>query len=151
MLNNKEQLSKRIPEMLRLIERSKNAVTVSIDSKGFPNERMMFARLNDGFQTHYFSTNLSSLHVQEYLKNPNASVYYFDTRHYKDLTLVGTMEVMTDLEHRQKLWQPTDTMYYPEGVEDPDYCVLRFTLQRGRYYYGMGAVSFTIEELLQNQ
>jgi len=32
------------------------------------------------------------------------------------------------------LWQPGDDMYYPEGVTDPDYCVLRFTAVSGRKY-----------------
>ena len=32
------------------------------------------------------------------------------------------------------LWQEGDTMYYKEGVTDPDYCVLKFTAVKGRYY-----------------
>ena len=150
MLENKEQLQKRIPEMMRLVERSKNAVTVSVSEDGFPNERMMFARIKDGFETHYFSTNYSSGHVQEYLMNPKASVYYYDARHYKGLTLVGEMEVLTDLESKRRLWQQGDEMYYAEGVEDPDYCVLKFTVQRGRYYYSVGAFSFTMDEFRLN-
>jgi len=32
------------------------------------------------------------------------------------------------------IWRPGDEMYYPKGVTDSDYCVLRFTAQQGRYY-----------------
>ena len=38
--------------------------------------------------------------------------------------LRGTMEVLTDSASKEMIWQEGDTMYYPEGVTDPDYCVL---------------------------
>ena len=43
------------------------------------------------------------------------------------------------------IWQEGDTMYYPEGVTDPDYCVLRFTAERGRYYSNFKTEDFEIE------
>lgn len=147
MLENKEQFIKRAAEMEKLIVSSKNAVVTSVDEDGFPNSKMMFARLNEGVRTHYFSTNVSSSHTAQFLNNPKACVYYFNTRHYKGLTLIGTIEVCTDSENRNKLWIPGDEMYYPKGVEDDDYCVLKFTVEHGRYYYGMGGFTFTIDEL----
>lgn len=147
MKDSKEQIKKRSKEIMKLIEKSKNAVVTSIDEEGFPNARMMFARKNEGLRTHYFSTNVSSHHTSQFLANPNACVYYFNSARYKGLTLMGTMEVCTDLENRNKLWHLGDEIYYPKGVEDEDYCVLKFTVTRGRYYYGMGGFTFTIEEL----
>ena len=35
-------------------------------------------------------------------------------------------------------------MYYPEGVTDPDYCVLRFTAETGRYYSNFNSEDFKI-------
>lgn len=147
MKDSKEQLQKRSTEILKLIETSKNAVVTSIDEAGYPNARMMFARINKGVRTHYFSTNVSSLHTAQFLATPKACVYYFNSRHYKGLTLMGTIEVCTDLEHRKMLWHLGDEIYYPKGVEDEDYCVLKFTVESGRYYYGMGGFTFTIDEL----
>lgn len=37
-----------------------------------------------------------------------------------------------------------DTMYYREGVTDPDYCVLRFTAEKGRYYSNFNSEDFNI-------
>lgn len=53
------------------------------------------------------------------------------------LMLVGTMEVLTDHDSKAMLWKPKDVMYYPKGVDDPDYCVLKFTAQRANYYHGL--------------
>ena len=147
MKDLKKQLEKRAPEMLNLILRSKNCVVASIDEEGYPNERMMFSIANEGVRTHYFSTNVSSHHTPQFLANKKACVYFFDARHYKGLTLIGDIEVCTDHETKASIWKPTDIMYYPKGVDDEDYCVLKFTVTHGRYYYGMGSVSFTIDEL----
>lgn len=50
--------------------------------------------------------------------------------------LIGVMEVLHDQEMKEEIWQFGDTMYYKEGVSDPDYCVLKFTAAKGRRYYG---------------
>ena len=37
-----------------------------------------------------------------------------------------------------------DTEYYPGGLTDPDYCVLRFTAIDGRFYSDYNPRSFTV-------
>lgn len=39
-------------------------------------------------------------------------------------------------------------IYYPNGIDDEDYCVLRFTAVRGNYYHGLKNLNFEIEEVL---
>ena len=41
--------------------------------------------------------------------------------------------------------QTPNTMFYKGGVTDPDYCVLKFTAEGGRYYCDLKTESFTIE------
>ena len=48
--------------------------------------------------------------------------------------LRGTVEVLTDSASKEMIWEDGDTMYYKEGVTDPDYCVLKFTATSGRFY-----------------
>ena len=58
--------------------------------------------------------------------------------------LKGTMEVLEDSESKEMIWREGDTMYYPKGVTDPDYCVLRFTAVEGRYYSNFKSETFEI-------
>jgi general stress protein 26 len=58
--------------------------------------------------------------------------------------LKGTMEVLRDQESREMIWRFGDKMYYPKGVDDPDYCVLKFTSQDGRYYSNFKSENFMI-------
>ena len=55
---------------------------------------------------------------------------------------MGTMEVLGDMESKQMIWREGDTLYYPEGVTDPDYSVLKFTAVKGRYYSNFKTETF---------
>lgn len=55
------------------------------------------------------------------------------------------MEVLTDAASKELIWRKGDTEYYALGVIDPDYCVLRFTADRGRYYEEFHSEDFKIE------
>lgn len=46
---------------------------------------------------------------------------------------------------KERIWRVGDKMYYKKGVTDPDYCVLRFTAAKGRYYNNFKSVDFDIE------
>jgi general stress protein 26 len=77
--------------------------------------------------------------------NPKASVYFFDGRHFRGVMLRGTMEVLHDSVSKEMIWREGDELYYPQGVTDPDYCVLKFTTQNGRYYSNLKSENFEVE------
>ncbi len=58
--------------------------------------------------------------------------------------LRGRMEILTDAESRELVWRDGDEQYYPAGVTDPDYCVLRFTAGDGRYYSNFRSETFSV-------
>ena len=117
----------------------------SVDENGMPNTKAMLApRKREGIRVIYFHTNTSSMRVQQYRKNPKACLYFCDKRFFKGVMLTGTMEVLEDPASKEMLWQEGDTMYYPEGVTDPDYCVLRFTAEQGRFYSNFSSENFDI-------
>lgn len=116
-----------------------------IDESGFPQIRAMLnPREREGIKTFYFSTNTSSKKVGCFLKNPNACVYFVDKRFYRGICLSGTVEVLQTAEAKERLWRFGDKMYYPLGVTDPDYCVLKFTAVKGRYYSSFKSEDFEI-------
>ena len=57
----------------------------------------------------------------------------------------SSMEVLTDSASKEMIWREGDTMYYPEGVTDPDYCVLKFTAFSGRFYSEFKSEDFLVE------
>ena len=128
-----------------LIDKQGVSYIASISEDGFPNIKAMLApRKRIGIKEFYFTTNTSSMRAAQYRKNPNASIYFCDTRFFRGVMLVGSMEVLEDSENKEMIWREGDTMYYPLGVTDPDYCVLKFAATGGRYYSNFKSETFEI-------
>lgn len=128
-----------------LIDKQGVSFISSVDGDGFPNTKAMLPpRRREGIKTFYFTTNTSSMRVSQYRENPNACIYFCDRRFFRGVMLVGTMEVLEDSASKEMIWREGDTMYYPKGVTDPDYCVLKFTAGKGRYYSNFKSETFEI-------
>ena len=123
------------------IRRQKVAFICSVDGDGYPNVKAMLRpRKVDGLNEFYFSTNTSSMRVKQYLKNPTSCIYFY----HKGLMLRGKMEVLTDQKTKDMIWRKGDTLFYGGGVTDPDYCVLKFTAEDGRYYCDLKTENFSV-------
>ncbi|OGP94851.1 MAG: pyridoxamine 5'-phosphate oxidase [Deltaproteobacteria bacterium RBG_16_54_18] len=130
-----------------LIDKAGVSIISSVDEDGYPNSKAMLPpRKREGIKHIFFSTNTSSMRVGQYLNNPKACIYFFDKRFFRGVMLKGTMEVLHDSASKKMIWRNGDEMYYPRGVSDPDYCVLRFTAQNGRYYGNFKSEDFEVEE-----
>ena len=126
---------------------STTAEVAGVDKDGYPQVRAMLVLEHESFATQLFSTNTSSSKVAGFRANPKASVYYCEPKEYRGVLFVGEMEVCTDQETRDLLWREGFEKYYPKGVTDPDYSVLKFTARWGAYYHGLDSTRFTIDEL----
>jgi general stress protein 26 len=133
-----------------LIDKSSISIISSVDSEGFPNTKAMLAvRKREGIKHIYFSTNVSSMKVKSFRENPKACLYFYDKRFFVGVMLKGTMEVLEDSESKEMIWRDGDTMYYPRGVNDPDYCVLKFTALSGRRYSNFNSENFEVERCIK--
>lgn len=130
---------------LELVEKSKIALVGNVDKNGFPNIKAMLNLKHDSLKKFWFSTNTSSKRVQQFKKNSKACIYFVDEANFKGLMLKGRIEILQDLESRKMLWNDGCEIYYPLGVEDPDYSVLCFTAESGNYYHGLVNIDFEIE------
>jgi general stress protein 26 len=118
----------------------------SVDEEGFPcTKAMLSPRVREDIKTFYFTTNTFSLRVAHYKANPKASIYFCDAEGFKGMMLRGTMEVLTDAASKEMIWCDGDEQYYPGGMTDPNYCVLKFTATDGRFYSDFYPRSFVIE------
>ncbi|BCN30898.1 pyridoxamine 5'-phosphate oxidase family protein [Anaeromicropila herbilytica] len=128
-----------------LIDKATLTIISYIDSDGFPiSKAMLSPREREGIQVFWFSTNTSSLKVGCFKENPAASIYFVDKRFYRGVSLLGTMEVLETAEAKERIWHEGDSMYYSKGMTDPDYCVLKFTAKKGRFYSNFKSEDFIL-------
>ena len=139
-------------KIIAMINSAKTVCVASVDEEGFPNIKAMFAtNKHKGARIHYLSTNTSSHRVQQFIQNPKAALYFCEPEEINGVMLRGKVDVCMDAYHRELLWNPGDEKYYPQGVTDPDYCVLRFTAADGNCWLcGTGKIYFKIDELEEN-
>lgn len=129
-----------------LIDKVNVSIISSVDRDGFPNTKAFLPpRLRrEGIKYIFFSTNTSSMRVKQFMENPKACLYFYDRRFFRGVMLKGTIEVLQDSQSKEMIWHDGDELYYPKGVTDPDYCVLKFTAQSGRYYSNFKSEDFEI-------
>lgn len=128
-----------------LIDKTKISIISYIDFDGFPVSKAMLApREREGIKNFWFSTNTSSNKVKCFRNNCKSSIYFVDKRFFRGVSLCGSIEVLETEEAKKRIWRAGDTMYYHKGVTDLDYCVLKFTAIKGRYYSNFSSEDFTL-------
>jgi len=98
-----------------------------IDLDGYPATTTMSISKQDGIHHLYFTTALDS-NVAKRIQQCNRASVCVNSAEYH-ISLVGTIEILTNLKIKQELWYEGLPDYF-SGPEDPNYCVLRFTTER---------------------
>ncbi len=141
---------------LELMEIAEAAFFTTVDREGFPQTRAMlnlrniasFPNLSGLFDKHrddflvYFTTNTSSSKIGQIVKNPKVSVYYCKPDDWRGLMLGGTAEIVLDSDLKKEIWQEGWELYYPGGVDDPDYTILLLRPRVGKYYHRQDVARF---------
>jgi general stress protein 26 len=135
----------KIREKALKLANKKIAFAGSVSNGNEPNIKAMLVAKHEGLKTFYFASNNSAIRTEQYTHNSKACLYFYKESIYEGLMLEGTMEVLNDPENKNLIWQNgMKGIYKNGGVSDPDYCVLKFTAKKGRYYYWFESESFEI-------
>ena len=104
-------------------------VLALIDSDGFPTAATISPAKIAGIQRIFFCSGTGSNWVKRAEKCNRAGLCFNSEEQQYNITLVGTIEVLTDIETKREMW--FDGMgHYFKGPEDPGFCVLQFVTQR---------------------
>lgn len=96
-----------------------------------PWMRVMHAVKIEDNLTIWFACGASSNKVRQTRANPKVEVAFWESP--RDLVVSGTAEIVADAETRHAMWQEEWQQYFPEGKDDPEYCLLRITPTQALY------------------
>jgi len=116
-----------IARAAEIVARSGYCALALLDTDGYPTAATISPSKTEGIRQITFCTGLGSNWVKRIEKCDRASVCFNSTR--QNITLVGDIEVLTDLAIKKEMWYSGMGMYF-RGPEDPGFCVLRFTTRR---------------------
>lgn len=100
-----------------------------INENGYPTASTLTIAKADGIKWLAFCTSSDDNKVNRISKNPRASVCINSSDY--NITLVGTVEIVTDNKVKKDNWFPIMAdCPHCTGPDDPAFCVLRFTTER---------------------
>ena len=104
-------------------------VTLStIDEEGFPRPVAIDVISHVGIKTIWMTTFRNSNKARQLMKSPKAGISFV---HEADsVTLTGIAEVITDKAILHEFWKDYFIHYFPEGQNDGNYCIIRFTAMK---------------------
>ena len=112
------------------------------DENGNPQIKAMIKTENDGIKTFWFCSNTSSRRVNQIKKDGNSCLYFLNG--FEGVMLRGSAEISYDDEKRKSFWHDNMLIYYPEGYQDPDFALIKFTATSGNYYNNLQNEDFEI-------
>jgi len=117
-----------------IIASTRNCVLALLDADGYPTAAAITPSKTEGIKWIAIGNNTDSNWAKRAKTCGRASICYSSDRPECNITLVGTVEVLTeDLAQKKEMWSPWMEEYY-SGPEDPKFCVLRFNTQRYSLY-----------------
>ncbi|NLO84980.1 MAG: pyridoxamine 5'-phosphate oxidase family protein [Clostridiales bacterium] len=96
-----------------------------INQEGYPTVSTITPSKSDGINWVTFCSGLGSSKAQRIEKCDRASLCFNKDGAY-NITLVGTMEIITDPAVKKEMWYAGMSNHF-SGYDDPNYCIFRFT------------------------
>jgi general stress protein 26 len=126
-------MDQKIIEKAEEIISNKNldCVLALIDLDGFPTASSITVLKNDGLKWLTFSSFYGNNKTNRIEKCNRASVCFISNNPILyNITLVGKIEVVMDLQTKKEMWIDDLLKTHFNGYDDPKYCVLKFTTER---------------------
>lgn len=127
-----------LPKAIEYLAKNRIVYLASIGEDGFPEVRAMG---NGGTEDLglWMITNKSSRKSKQIMTNPKTSLYCgeWGDNALVGLKLIGTAEMVDDEETKKKMWRDEYSQWYQQGVEDPEYVLIKFTPKMMCFHEGM--------------
>ncbi len=117
-----------VKKATEIMTNTENATISLIDKDGFPTASTISSIKTIGVHTAWFATGIDTPKVKRIKLNNKASVCYCDGSN--NVSLIGTIEIVTDQNLKSDLWVDWLINHFPSGKTDPNYCLLKFTTNR---------------------
>ena len=115
-----------------LLEACETAVLASVNENGFPRPVPMSKVRSEGASVLWFATGTTSRKTKHFTTDPKTGVCCHAGMN--SAAMAGTVGIFRDAETRHACWKPEFLPHFPEGPDDPEYCVLKFTATEGTFW-----------------
>lgn len=110
---------------LQLLQNTQIIILTAVGENGYPRPSVMTKLANKGLRKFYFVAGKSSNKVAIFAQNSKAGLCYYAPG--GSVTLMGDVHAVTDKSLLQTFWHERLCRSFPQGVDDPNFCILCFT------------------------
>lgn len=89
----------------------------------------------------WFATGYDSGKVAEIEANPHVNVSYASMKKNTYVSVCGRASLVRDRAKIDELWSPAMKIFFPEGKDDPNLCLLRVEAESAEYWDGPGSAA----------
>ncbi len=102
----------------RIVERSRYAALITVDSTGAPQARTVDPLPPDSGFVVWIGTNPRTRKVAEIRRQPAVALYWFDPAVNGYVTLRGEASLVNDPAEKMRRWKPEWRAFYPDPIRD---------------------------------
>lgn len=128
-----------------IMKEAEYAIISPVDAEGFPRTSAISSLKTEGIRHAWFATGLKSGKVRCIQKNNKVGLCYCDGEN--NVTLMGTVEILTEPEIKKAMWLEWFIDHFPGGTEDPNYCILKFTTEKMVFWIDSEYLELSMSQL----
>ncbi len=114
-----------------IIDSHRDCVLALIEPDGYPVSSIVTVAQHEELRWFTFGTGLESSRAHRIRHCNHASACFTDGN--SCITLIGDMEILTDLEAKKAAWYEGLANHFT-GPEDPNFCVLKLHVRRANLF-----------------
>ena len=125
-----------------VMKKAGTAVIALIDENEFPRASTISCLKTEGIKYAWFATGISTGKAKCIKVSNKAGLCFCDGSN--NVTLMGTVEILTEHEIKNEMWVDSFINHFPGGVTDPEYCILKFSTQKVVLWIDSEYIEFSI-------
>lgn len=114
------------------------AMLTTVTREGYLHARPMMTQAREPDADLWFVSSLHSEKIDEIRENPKVGVIYFRERDNAYVSLSGDVEIVQDKDFLKTHWQEAWRLWFPEGPEQADLCMIKVKAREAEYWEPQG-------------
>ncbi len=123
-----------IQKLGELIKNIKFAMFTTVDMDGSLYSRPMSSQHQEFDGDLWFFSNSSSGKTRSIEKDQHVNLTYASPEKSKYVSVSGRAQIIKDHKKMEELWNPLFKAWIPEGLEDPELCLIQVQVESAEYW-----------------
>ena len=133
-MENKKTREEAIEKLNNLIEDIDFAMLTTVDTDGVLRSRPMSTQEAEFDGTLWFFTSDKTHKIEEIERDSRVNASYAKPEDNVYVSVSGMASMVKDRAKMEELWNPILKAWFPDGLDQPDLCLLKVDVEQAEYW-----------------